>query len=93
MAAGRRRSGDCKRRRDFKPCVAFAKVPGLRRWDAGRFVSALITLIVPTQSVGTIDKDRIDNGSAFIARKKSCCIDPVSLVSLCGRIAMLIQRQ
>ena len=48
---------------------------------------------IPTQSVGTIDKDRIDNPSAFIARKKSCCIDPVSLVSLCGRIAMLIQRQ
>lgn len=76
MAAGRRRSGDCKRRRDFKPCAAFAKVPGLRRWDAAR-----------------IDKDRIDNPSAFIARMKSCCIDPVSLVSLCGRIAILIQRQ
>jgi len=71
MAAGRRRSGDCKRRRDFKPCAAFAKVPDLRRWDAGR----------------------IDNPSAFIARMKSRCIDPVSLVSLCGRIAMLIQRQ
>ncbi len=52
MAAGRRRSGDCKRRRDFKPCVAFAKVPGLRRWDAGSSVSALITPIVPTLRVG-----------------------------------------
>ncbi len=49
MAAGRRRSGDCKRRRDFKPCAAFAKVPGLRRWDAAR---QGWVMIVPTLCVG-----------------------------------------